>query len=335
MKIVMSATSFALITVFFVALFALPLVQGQNLYDLIGNFIEVIKSMSSGSGDPSAYITYMIIIMVITGATIGFGIRGIVQSIILLVQSIQGVSSKSSKAPMSTLVGFGLGMFLYVAVLCSFGTTIQLGVGAILMLVVGSMALTLAGVYHAGDSSNGRKVVNRILDLVTASLALVGMMLMLIGPVSYGDETVGVTSLFTAFINQMVHSGGGSSDDVFLLYIAMFGMALTFVAFGFVGKVIEYGFTLEQRQKKDVDYAKSSIIKSALWFGFTLLGFILIVVVYSRFGYKVGIPSILTLAFAMMTLAAAIVNKCLQGPVSSEKKEEPSQKAVLEEPKEE
>lgn len=293
MAIIMSCVSFVLITLFLVGFLALPLVSGGNLYDIIKQFIDIVKSISGESGSVSTLIYYILTFGGLFGLALGFGVACLVKSIILLVNAIKGLSS--SKAPVKPFVGLGVTLLVFAAFLSAF-VEFTLGAGGIMFLVAGIVALTCAGVNHIMNYPE-RKLVNKILDMSTVLLAMLGIIFVL------------ADGVLTMFIGGM-SAVAGRYGEMIKVILMMFGAILIIVGFGFASKVVESSYRFEV-VGKEVDYVKATIVKAALWFGFTLVGFILLVI--SGSGGETPVKLILGMVFSALALGGAIANKVLEG----------------------
>ena len=163
-------------------------------------------------------------------------------------------------------------------------------------------------------------LLSKILGVGTSTLAVVAIMLMFFAPVALEDTKVGLVAYLCGLIGGVAAaSGAGATPDYVPVIMAFFGAAMLFVGLGFGKMVLTNGFKLSE--KKDVDYAKSSIVKSSVWLGLSVVGVILCFVANKN--YSIGIGGIMTFVFVALTLGCAIVNKVLAGKFAASKEEAP------------
>ncbi len=304
LRIVLCCASFAFIAMFLLGLFALPLFSGANIYDFVKNFIESIKNSSGGS--VANIINTILAPLVMMGLAVVFGIIGIVKGIKLLIASIKGLSAEEGKAPVKPLLSFGLLLLVFVACLSSVSGFYSLGAGSIMFLLAGILAVCGVGVF-AFFARSEEKLLNRIFALGLATLAVVGLLFTIRGLVSVYGYRSGAIGVIMNCLQALI---AGAGSKVAGIIFAMFGAILLFVALGFAKAVVVNALAVEE-EKKEADNAKSSIVKSALWFGFLLVGFLLVVIPFSADGYDVAASGIVALVLAASALGLAIVSKVL------------------------
>lgn len=307
LRIVLSCVSFALIAMFFLGLFALPLFKGANIYDLISYFIDQIKACSGAEIPVSEMINALLTPIVLICMAVVFGIIGIVRSIRLLIHSIKGLSSEEAGAPVKQLMSFGILMLVFVACLQAVYGLYEMGAGSCMFLIAGLLAVSGAGVYRFFEN-NKSPLLNKILGLGMATAGVVGILFMIRGLVANTSIRTGAIGILMNGIQGLI----SGSNSVAALIFSMFGAIVLFVGLGFACKVVAFGVKLEAG--KEEQYDKGSILKCALWFGFLLVGFLLVVIPYSAsFDCSVSASGIVALVFASLALACAIVSKVL-GP---------------------
>lgn len=313
-SIVISIVSFVLILLFFIGLLALPAAQEgpfnqPRIYDFFAKFIAAIEQMQQ-SGVQAGLVALLSSMTAVVFALV-FGIIGIVLSIILLVKSIQRLSGKiDDAAHKAILVKFGVNAILYIALLSgTLSGTQTLSIGSEMILSVAILALTGAGLYHI-VSKDDRRLVNKILGLATSLAAIVGMILIFMAPViTQANEAHGI---FASLANVLGSAINGNEQMMISAIMFIFGAAITIVGFCFAKGVLKNGFTLEYSKRPELDYPKSSIVKSSLWLGFALVGLLLMFIpLASVSGYGIGVASIIGIVFACAALALSIVNKAL------------------------
>ena len=331
MSIIVSCVSFLVVLLFLVGIFAgLPQFsvsgasEGASAYSLIDQMIETIKNMAGAEGGMLGqlvgrlltYVAFVVIFAI-------FGIMGLVKGIILVVKSIKALSKPEENKPaIKPLVSYGDFSLIYVTLvlgifyekrdfgLMSYTTTI--GAGAVMVLIAGLLALCAAGAY-VFVARKEEKLLNKIFDMSTSCLAIVGLMLMLFAPVGSDAGKAGLIAvLANRFGDTVGVAASGGAPEYLALIMTILGSVLFFVAIGFVKAVIVNGFRLEE--KEGLDYPKSSIVKSALWLGFALVGSILLFAFVEGLGIAVG--SVMTLVFAALALGCAIVNKVMSSKES-------------------
>lgn len=307
LRIVLSCVSFALIVMFFLGLFALPLFRGANIYDMISTLIDQIKAGSGAEIPVSEMISALLAPIVLISMSVVFGIIGIVKSIRLLIHSIKALSSEEAEAPVKSLMSFGILMLVFVACLQAVNGLYEMGAGSYMFLIAGLLAVCGVGVYRFFENSKS-PLLNKILGLGMATAGVVGILFMVRGLVATADVRDGAIGILMNGIQGLI----GGHSGVAALIFSMFGAVILFVGLGFACKVVAFGVKLEAG--KEEEYDKGSILKSALWFGFLLVGFLLVVIPYSAsFDYSVSASGIVALVFASLALACAIVSKVL-GP---------------------
>ncbi len=325
MRIILSVVTFVAIALAIIGVLALPLqakieagkvTASANIYDFIDGIIQMAKAPGPYSG---SQIALLLLTILATVFTLVFGIIAIVKGIILLVKTIKGMSGKGEvSALLKSLSGFGVIIIVYIGLLLGviYDRTSEvggmtLGSGSEMMLSSGIIALAVAGAYHIANKDEV-KLVNKLLGLGAATLMVVAIIVGLAATVSYNDGN-STTGLFIVIPALIGYTASGSTPDtavVFRLILALFGMVIILVSLGFGKSVITNVFRAE---KKDADYEKSSIVKSALFFGFSVLGFVLIAIGLSApgFGYSMGAGAIVSMVFGAGALALSIVNKAL------------------------
>lgn len=323
MRIILSVVTFVVIALAFIGVLALPIqaniidgkvAQSYNIYNLIDALIQMAKTSGPYTGDQ---IAALIMVLLATVFTLVFGIIAIVKGIILLVKTIKGMSGNGElNALLKSLIGFGVIIVVYIGLLLGvvYNRTSEvggmtLGSGSEMMLSSGIIALAIAGAYYIANKDEV-KLVNKLLGLGAATLMVVAIIVGLGATVSYndGNSTAGLFIVLSQLIIYASHSSAPDSAVVFRLILAVFGMVIILVSLGFGKAVITNAFRAE---KKDADYEKSSIVKSALFFGFSVLGFVLVAVGLSDGGLKMGAGAIVSMVFGAGALALSIVNKAL------------------------
>ena len=337
MRIVLSIVTFVAIAIAIIGVLALPLqavvndgkvVGTANIYDYIKGFIDQCKMLPAMGEAAIQQIPGLIMILLAIVFTLVFGIIAIVKGIILLVKSIKGMSGKGElNALLKALTGFGVVVVIYIGLLLGViysGTEMQsvtLGSGSEMMLSGGLMALVVAGVYRVATKDD-RKLINKILGFASVTLAIVGVIVGLAATlVMPGDTTTGIFTVVFTFISAMTSGTAPEGKVIFSLVLAVLGMVVVLVSLGFAKSLMRNGYLVDEEGKK-LDFEKSNIVKSALWFGFMVLGFLLIVIPLSNNGFGMGAGAIVAMIMGGLSLAAAIVNKVLAGKAAP-KAEEP------------
>ena len=191
-----------------------------------------------------------------------------------------------------------------------------------MMLSGGLMALVIPGVYRVATKDE-RKLANKILGFGSATLAIVGVVVGFAAVLTMNESTMGIFTVFGTFIQVMTSGSAPEGSVMFGLILAIFGTVIVIVSLGFAKSIIFNGYLIDKEDKK-VDYEKSSIVKSALWFGFMVLGFLLIVIPLSKNGFGMGAGAIVAMVFGALALGCAIANKVVFGKKEeSPKAEEP------------
>lgn len=336
MRIVLSVVTFVAIALVVVGVLALPLqaniadgkvVASANIYDFIKNFIDLAKALPAMGEGALQQIAPLMMILIVIVFTVIFGIIAIVKGIILLIKTIKGMSGKGELNPLlKSLIGFGVIVVIYIGLLLGViysgaeHQSVTLGAGSEMMLSGGLMALVIPGVYRVATKDD-RKLVNKILGFASATCAIVALVLGLAATMTLpGDTTSGIFTTVFLFIQNMTSGVAPEGKVVFGLVLAIMGMVIVLVSLGFAKSVISNGYLIDEEKK--VDYEKSSIVKSALMFGFMVVGFLLIVIPLSSNNIGMGAGAIVAMIFGALALGAAIANKIISGKAAAPKAEE-------------
>ena len=327
MNIIVNCIAFAVIALFIVGMFALPPIsvsaggasESTSAYGFIDQLIETIKQLGQAEGPAKGQlIGRMISLLAFVIVFAVFAVMGVIKSIILLIKSIKAVSKPEENKPaIKSIVSFGILCLIYDTLVLGimyskvqmFGGSLKtsLGAGTIMILIAGLLALCAAGAY-VFMSRKELPMVTRILDMVTSTFAIVSIMLMLFAPVGVEGSTMGLIGVLAARIGGLASTAiMGGTPDFLPVIMGFVGAALLFVALGFGKMVVVNGYRL--LDKKDVDYPKSSIVKSSLWLGFAVIGVVLSFVFDKS--YSIAIGGIMTFVFVALTLGCAIVNKVM------------------------
>lgn len=119
-------------------------------------------------------------------------------------------------------------------------------------------------------------------------------------------------------ISASVATAGGA-PSITPLILEIFGTTMLFVTFGFAKMVLVNGFRLSE--KKDANYAKSSIVRSSVCLVLSIIGVILCF--FGTQEYNIAIGGIMTFVFVALALGCDIVNKVLAGKFAASKEEAP------------
>ena len=337
MRIVLSIVTFVAIALIVIGVFALPIqstvaggkvVATATVYDMLESFINWVKAIPSMGEAALQQIAGVIMILLAIVLTFVFGIIALVKGIILLIKTIKGMSGKGElNALLKSLIGLGIIAVFYVALLLgviyngSEAQTVSLGAGSEMMLSGGLMALVIPGVYRVATKDE-RKLANKILGFGSATLAIVGVIVGFAAVLTMNESTTGIFTVAATFIQVMTNGSAPEGSVMFGLVLAVFGMVIVIVSLGFAKSIIFNGYLIDKEDKK-VDYEKSSIVKSALWLGFMVLGFLLIVIPLSKHGFGMGAGAIIAMVFGALALGCAIANKVVFGKKEAPKAEEP------------
>lgn len=338
MRIVLSIVTFVAIGLFAIALFALPLqsgVQGSatvntTIYGFVESLISAIKQASEGGAGISGLIGTIISLLLTIVFTLVFGIIALVKGIILLVKTIKGMSGNGElESLLGSLVGFGTTILIYIALLLGTisasqpGISTTLGAGSEMMLSVGLLSLVVTGVYRVAVKDE-RKLVNKILGFGTSMLAIIGLMLAFAYTLSAADGEVsyGLFWPVVGFI-QVLSSSTAPASTVLVGYtLIVVGVVFVLVGLGMAKSVIANGFTVDEKNKKP-DFERSSIVKSAVWLGLMIIGFVLTAIGSSNVNLSLGAGAIVGMVMAALALGCAIVNKVLAVKFAEPKEEAP------------
>lgn len=336
-RVVLSIVTFVAITLYVISLFALPIqssVSGgttvnSNIYDFIKAFNNEIKNMQTQGGDyVTSHIGVLFSLLITIVFTLVFGIIALVKSIVLLVKTINGMSGKGEySALLKSLVSFGTFIVVFIALLLGIisasqpGTKTGLGSGTELMLSIGIISLSVAGVYFIATKDD-RKLVNKILGLATSMLAIIGVLLIFAYSLKgEGNQaTYGLFWLFTGFV-QIIASSAQETSLIVGYTFAVVGMVAIIVGLGMAKSVMVNGFAIDIDNKKP-GFEKSSIIKSSVWLGLDIIGVILIAIGLNKAGLSVGGGAIGGIVVVALALGGAITNKALMNKFAAPKQEE-------------
>ena len=337
MRIVLSIVTFVAIGLFAVALFALPLqsgVQGDakvttTIYGFVETLISAIKKASEGGAGLSGLIGTIVSLLLTIVFTLVFGIIALVKGIILLVKTIKGMSGNGElESLLGSLVGFGTTILIYIALLLGAisasrpGTSTTLGAGSEMMLSVGLLSLVVAGVYRVAVKDE-RKLVNKILGFGTSMLAIIGLMLAFAYTLSAdGEVSFGLFWPVVGFIEVLSNSTAPASSVLVGYTLIVVGVVFILVGLGMAKSVIANGFTVDEKNKKP-DFERSSIVKSAVWLGLMVIGFVLMAIGSSNVNLSLGAGAIVGMVMAALALGCAIVNKVLVVKFAEPKEEAP------------
>jgi len=341
MRIILSVVPIVCVALFAVSFFALPVESinngaqtvGLNIYDIIKSFFEAAKSISEQGGEYAIqHIGALFTLLITMAFALVFGIIALVKGIILLVKTIKGMSGKGELEPLlKSLVGFGSILVIYIALLLGIisanqpGTVTGLGAGTDMMLSVGITSLAVAGVYRIAVKDD-RKLVNKIFGLAVSTVAIIGVILAFSASITQNGGTYGILWLFPGFIQTISSTSTPDTSFITGYVFAIIGVVAVLVSLGMAKSVITYGFTVDVDGKKS-DFAKSSIVKSAVWFGLIVVGFVLIVVGLNKGGVGLGAGAIVGMVMGALALAGSIVNKVLSNKSAAPAKveEEPAE----------
>lgn len=327
MNIVVNILAFVAIALFIVGMFALPPIslsagagsESTSAYNIIDQMIDVIKQLGQtegpGVGTLVGRLLSLLAFVVIFAV---FAIMGLIKAIQLLVRSIKSISKPEENKPaLKNLVYFGIMCLIYdTLVLAIFyssmdyglgSVTVSLGAGTIMILIAGLLALCGAACYNF-ITRKEEPLMNRILDVCTSVFGIVAIMLMLFAPIGLEGSKGGVIALLAGRFGSAISAAiAGTQADYLVLSMTIVGSVLLFVSLGFAKKVIANGYRLEE--KEGLDYPKSSIVKSSLWLGFSVVGVVLLFAFSS--GYSIAIGGIMTFVFVALALGCAIANKVM------------------------
>ena len=341
MRIILSVVTIVCVALFAVSFFALPVESinngpqtvGLNIYDIIKSFFEAVKSISEQGGEYAIqHIGALFTLLITMAFALVFGIIALVKGIILLVKTIKGMSGKGELEPLlKSLVGFGTIIVVYIALLLGIiyanqpGTVTGLGAGTDMMLSVGITSLAVAGVYRIAVKDD-RKLVNKIFGFAVSTVAIIGVILAFSASVTQNGGTHGILWLFPGFIQTISSTSTPDTSIVTAYVFGIIGVVVVIVSLGMAKSVIAYGFAVDVDGKKP-DFAKSSIVKSAVWLGLMVIGFVLIAVALNKMNVGLGAGAIVGMVMAALALAGSIVNKVLSNKSAAPAKveEEPAE----------
>ena len=303
----------------------------DTLIDIFKNVSDFFKYLSSANfNDQSTAASAMgqlFFFLFYLAAFIGCAIGILVNSIFLLIRTIQGFSKPVPSGRLTRHMLFiAAAIGVYCAVLLglvyntvpSYSYISGLGVGPIIQLVAAFMYVVIACVIHIVVRDD-RKMVGKIFQSIITVFAFFTLVILLMNPFDFGE---GVSSALPRLVcSLIVYIISGSSGDLTgTAYMAIFGFALVAVSFFTLAKLVCTPLGVDEPGKKVNDYGKSAIVKSALFLGFFVIGIVILFVTMQKLGTpdnKFAIPGILSLAMTGTLLALSIVSKCVdKGPVA-------------------
>lgn len=346
-----------------------------TIQDVFNNFIKFIKvNMTATYSDPeeiAAFVRQFFTYIAYIAAFTACGIVILINSIILLVQSIKGFSKeipsgKLTRRMLTIAATFGI----YIAIILglvyenipSLHYISGLGIGLFIQLSVAIMYIIISSIIHIAVR-NDRKMVGRIFQVIITMLAFVAVIVLLLKPYDLGEGTNSrVISLVISVFGTLF--SGFERELLFTYLLVISGCVFIIISLFTVSKLIKTPMGVDDSGKKVRDYSKSAIVKSSLFVGFFGIGLTILLLSVSKLvsptQVKLGTPCIISIALAIVLLALSIVSKCVdkgpveektQGPVDAVKEEiaafvpvennapqiepEPEETVILEEPPEE
>ncbi|MBO4667247.1 MAG: hypothetical protein J5666_03870 [Bacilli bacterium] len=258
------------------------------------------------------------------------GIVTLIHSVFLIVFSIQGMVKPIETEKINNhLVQFSVTLLAYVSILLGLyfyflkdvGSR-TIGAGPIILIIDSACTFIIAAILHLGSESK-RATANKVLDVITSAIAYVGFVLLFLGPVMVESQLqegliAWIPEIMESITNYASSSSSSTASVMIALEFSIFGIVLLAVAFSFIGNVLTNGFgvIMNRRRPANPDFAKSSIVKSSLWLGFTLLGGIILTITLSNVFEPTKITMaptmIICIVLAACSLGLSIANKVIQ-----------------------
>ena len=337
------------------------IIQTNNLLELFENAFNSTNNLDFSNASAAATsVCNLLSALFFLGTFFAAGIIVIINSIILLVQTIKGLSKgvpsgKITKpllriaVSLAGYVSIMLGMYFYASP--GINAYIIIGVGPMVQLGVALLYIIIASVMHFAVRSD-HKTVGKVFQTILTLFAFVTLIILFITPFK------GTYSMLNLFINMVGYTiVSEDPQTVYITILGAIGFGLLIAAFFTLTKVVTAPMGGNAGEKKKRDYGISAIIRSAVFAVLFAAGFVFIAITILRLHMftelKFTAYSIAVFVAVGVLLALAIVAKSVDkmSPVSEEKpieerteeapqeeenKEEPvkEESTVLEEPQE-
>lgn len=318
----------------------------RNEWKEFFDFIKYFKDLYGSS--PSAAVGNLIYYGSFAFATFGCGVFYFINLIICLVKTIKGFSGHSETCEVTKpLIAIAASMFTYVGILAARITDINtiskqflfVGVQPLFMIGCATFMVIICAILHL--SKKNEKVVAKVFETIVAILSLMLAVFLLALPIKFGTgEYVGliyVSALFMTFLDSMTDAK--SFVVGILIATIILGVALSFLT---QLAQAAFGDTPSRKRRKD-DYPRSLVTKSALFFAFNTLGFVVLIIclkmLYESNPEQVnfGFTAYIAIGLSVLFLGLAIANKVIRSKTDDQfvlatNEETQVQEQVVEEP---
>ena len=311
-----------------------------KLSELFESAFNALRNLDfSNSSIAATTVVNMLSNIFFLGAFFAAGIIVTINSIILLVNTIKGLtkgvpSGKITKPLLRIAVSIAgyisimLGM-LFLADPASH-TYLTIGVGPLVQLGVAILYIIIASTMHIATRSD-HKAVGKVFQIIVTFLAFVTLIILFVTPFKDGD--VLSFSMIQLFLNSIYQTI--ASEDPQTMYISILGaigFGLLIAAFFTLTKVATAPMGGNAGEKKNRDYGISAIIRSAVFLVLFGGGIAFIIITFLRLHFftnlKLSTIFIVTIVLAVTLLILSIVAKSVdkRPPVTEEAKTEEAPK---------
>ena len=318
--------------------------QWKLFFDLVKNFGDAYGSA------PAAACGSLLYYGSFAFATFGCGIFYFINLIICLVKTIKGFSGKSETCEVvKPLVAIAASIFTYVGILVGRVATLSIsgsnkliafvGVQPLFMLGCAVCMVIICAILHL--SRRNEKAVAKVFETIIAILSLALALFLFAFPIKFGTTDymglIYVSAMFLSFLDSM-------SDAKSFVVGVVIATVILGVALSFLTQLAQaaFGDTPSCKRRKD-DYPRSLVTKSALFFAFNTLGFVVLIIclkmLYESNPEQVnfGFTAYIAIGLSVLFLGLAIANKVIRSKTDDQfvlatNEETQVQEQVVEEP---
>ena len=257
--------------------------EWKFVFDFLKNYKDYLDANRANT------IANTLFVVIFLGTTLLCGVFYIINMIKGLVKTIQGFAMKVESSEITKyLIRVAAVLMVYASILnCLMFSeevnpphinSIMFGSQLLFIVICAVCLLVISAIIHVSSKDN-KPMTSKVLETVIATSSFGLMFVYVMYAVRFtgssGHLTLGLLRLIEVLIPQIVNNTDYKSYSIAIFI----GMVVICVAFSFLAQFAQVAFGANTKDdKKKNDFAKSLIVKSALFLGINLIGSLLILI---------------------------------------------------------